>query len=252
MIAVLFADPGGIYGRLDLALPLGELAPLGETLDVWAPPRDARLYPGPHPVVAHPPCAPWCRLAGLREAVHGLRRGEDGHKFEAALAAVRRWGGVLEHPAHSAAWKHYDLLRPDRAGGWSDPDEHGGRSCHVEQGRYGFPTPKPTWLYAVAGELPELRWGRSRQGSARLARPRMIGGLYGQKGRAGVKADSRPRIRGKAASATPPAFARELLRIAAGTKRKTPPAGEARGVRAGAGSGQGGRSGSGSSSSGDA
>ena len=214
MIAVLFADPGGVYGRLDLALPLGELAPLGETLDVWAPPRDARDYADEHPVVAHPPCAAWCRLAGLREAVHGLRRGQDGGCFEAALAAVRRCGGVLEHPAYSGAWKHFGLPRPDRAGGWSDPDEHRGRSCHVEQGLYGFPTPKPTWLYAVAGELPELRWGRSGPASARWDTPQMIGGLYGQRPRKGVAVDSRPRIRGRAASATPPAFARELLRIA--------------------------------------
>jgi hypothetical protein len=222
VIAVLFADPGGVYGRLDLALPLGELAPLGETLDVWAPPRDARLYPGPHPVVAHPPCAAWCRLAGLREAVHGLRRGDDGGCFEAALEAVRRWHGVLEHPAYSDAWKRFGLTRPDRAGGWSDPDEHGGQTCHVEQGRYGHPARKATWLYAVASDLPELRWGRGDDAGALVSwcgnhtPPRaMVSRLYREQPRPGIVADTRRRLSSKAASATPPAFARELLQIAA-------------------------------------
>jgi len=38
-------------------------------------------------------------------------------------------------------------------------DEHGGRTCYVEQGRYGHPAKKATWLYARAAVFPELRWG---------------------------------------------------------------------------------------------
>jgi len=81
MIAVLYADPRGIYAGLP-------------DVDLWDETRDARRYPGPHPVVAHPPCARWCRLAGLVEARWGHRRGEDGGTFAAGLAAVRRWGGT--------------------------------------------------------------------------------------------------------------------------------------------------------------
>ena len=38
-------------------------------------------------------------------------------------------------------------------------DIFGGWSCCVEQGEYGHYAPKPTWLYVVGCELPELRWG---------------------------------------------------------------------------------------------
>jgi hypothetical protein len=35
----------------------------------------------------------------------------------------------------------------------------GGWSCYVEQGRYGLPVKKATWLYAFGVELPDLQWG---------------------------------------------------------------------------------------------
>ena len=44
MIAALYVERDGIY----YGLP---------DVDPWDEARDARLYPGPHPVVAHPPCA---------------------------------------------------------------------------------------------------------------------------------------------------------------------------------------------------
>ena len=79
MVAALFVQTNGVY----YGLP---------DVDPWDQRRDARLYDGPHPVVAHPPCSRWCRLAGLVEARWGHKRGEDGGCFAAALAAVRRWG----------------------------------------------------------------------------------------------------------------------------------------------------------------
>lgn len=80
MIAALFVATGGAYFDLP-------------DVDPWDEVRDARLYVGPHPVVAHPPCSRWCRLAGLVEARWGHRRGDDGGCFASALASVRRWGG---------------------------------------------------------------------------------------------------------------------------------------------------------------
>jgi len=118
---------------------------------------------GPHPVVAHPPCARWSRLAGFTEARFGLKRGDDGGCFEAAVESVRRFGGVIEHPAYSKAWDRYGLPEPAWRGGWSAGIDRGW-TCYIEQGRYGLPTKKATWLYAYGVDLPELRWGYTPDG----------------------------------------------------------------------------------------
>jgi hypothetical protein len=143
-VAALYVERGGVYWDLP-------------DVDPWDEARDARLYAGPWPVVAHPPCARWCRLAGFVEAIVGYERGDDGGCFQAALDAVRAYGGVIEHPAESQAWRHFGLPRPP-AYGWST-NMDGGWSAYVEQDRYGHVTRKPTWLYAYGVELPELRFG---------------------------------------------------------------------------------------------
>lgn len=134
-------------------------------IDAWDKARDARLYPGPHPVIAHPPCERWGRYWGGGPMLHGTPNqkllGDDGGCFAHALWAVRTYGGVLEHPEASHAFKYYGLPIPRQAGGWSSPDSYGGRSCCVSQGKYGHKTQKLTWLYAVSGSYPELDWGRS-------------------------------------------------------------------------------------------
>lgn len=141
IVAALFVETNGCYFGL-------------EDVDPWDVHRDARLYPGPWPVVAHPPCERWGRWAGPQI-------GQDGGYFAAALSAVRRWGGVIEHPEASAAWRFFDITLPPRSGGWVPADGHGGRTCCVEQGHYGHRARKATWLYAVGLPTPELRWGRS-------------------------------------------------------------------------------------------
>jgi hypothetical protein len=89
MIAALFVDHDGIYaGRPDV--------------DLWGRDRDARLYAGPHRVVAHPPCERWGSFA---RSLWG-RVGEDDGCFASALVNVERYGGVLEHPASTSAWCH--------------------------------------------------------------------------------------------------------------------------------------------------
>lgn len=150
-VAVLFADPKGSYAGL-------------AGIDLWDETRDARLYPGTLPVVAHPPCARWSRLAGFTEARFGLKRGEDGGCFASALDSVRRYGGVLEHPAYSDAWRAFDLPRPQWRGGWTHDLFDAGASCYIEQGRYGLPVKKATYLYAVGVDLPELKWGYTPDG----------------------------------------------------------------------------------------
>lgn len=148
MIAALYVAPGGCYAGLP-------------DVDVWDEARDARLYAGPHPVVAHPPCQRWGRFwHGSPRKPHQFKLGDDGGCFAAALASVRRWGGVLEHPADSAAWFAFGLRPPHRDGGWFYlADGHNGATCYVEQGRYGHPARKATWLYACGVELPSLAWG---------------------------------------------------------------------------------------------
>ena len=143
-VAALYVEADGCYAGLP-------------DVDCWPESRDARLYGGPHPVVAHPPCNRW----SLMSACRNLRTGEDGGCFSAALAAVRNHGGVLEHPAFSMAWRWFGLCQPPVGGVWVWADWLGGWTCYVEQGRYGHECPKATWLYAVGVDLPSLAWGPS-------------------------------------------------------------------------------------------
>lgn len=145
-VAALFVQKGGAY----FGMP---------DVDPWDEARDARLYDGPFPVVAHPPCARWCRLAAFVEHVHGYKIGDDGGCFASALASVRRWGGVLEHPAYTKAWAAHALPRPPREG-WGYT-LCGGAVCQVEQRHYGHRASKPTWLYVhgFAEEIAPLLWG---------------------------------------------------------------------------------------------
>lgn len=131
-IAALFVEPGGAY----CGLP---------GIDPWDKARDARKYPGPYPVVCHSPCERWGRYwHGAPRKPHQYQLGDDGGCFEAALTAVRRWGGVLEHPKDSRAWAHFGLTRPPRSGGWIAADFEGGWTCCVEQGHYGHLSRKAT------------------------------------------------------------------------------------------------------------
>ncbi len=151
MIAALYVETGGCY----YGLP---------HVDPWDQARDARRYAGPWPVVAHPPCERWGRFwHGSPRKPHRFKLGDDGGCFEAALNAVRQWGGVLEHPADTHAWSAFSLNAPPRAGGWIAADWRGGWTCYVEQGHYGHAARKATWLYAAGVDLPELTWGPSEQ-----------------------------------------------------------------------------------------
>jgi hypothetical protein len=132
-------------------------------VDIWDEVRDARTYAGPYPVIAHPPCARWGRYwFGGPSARVRREMGDDGGCFAAALAAVRTFGGVLEHPAASSAWTAFGLLTPPRSGGWVVADWAGGWTCCVDQGHYGHRAQKATWLYANAVDLPLLTWGKSQ------------------------------------------------------------------------------------------
>lgn len=149
MIAALFVKKGGVYDTSEF--------------DLWDISRDARKYNGPYHVIAHPPCERWGRywFGGPNPKTQRRELGDDGGCFASALASVRKWGGVLEHPEASHAWKYFDLNKPPRSGGWVPADLFGGWTCCVSQGFYGHPAQKLTWLYSVGCQLPELRWGLS-------------------------------------------------------------------------------------------
>ena len=73
---------------------------------------------------------------------------------------VRKYGGVLEHPAKSFAWReHTELLKPSAGKEWSTSLYDDGWVCEIDQGNYGHPARKRTWLYAVGCDLPKLTWG---------------------------------------------------------------------------------------------
>lgn len=143
-VAALYVEPDGAYYGID-------------GVDPWDETRDARLYAGPHPVVAHPPCSSWCQLAPVNEARWGSPIGADGGTFAAALAAVRRWGGVLEHPAYSIAWSRYGLPVPER-NGWTQSLFDPGMTTEISQVAYGHDARKRTWLYAVGIDPAALDW----------------------------------------------------------------------------------------------
>ena len=111
-------------------------------------------------MVAHPPCQLWLNFAALNYKRYGgehNRPGNDGGCFEFALAAVHAWGGVLEHPAGSNAWKRFGLTRPGV--GWT-PAGEGAWTCEVRQSAYGHKARKRTWLYYRGRPPAEMDWTR--------------------------------------------------------------------------------------------
>lgn len=193
-VAALYVDPKGVYANLP-------------GVEVWDEARDARLYDGPWPVVAHPPCTRWCMFAPGIQTRFGYKIGDDGGTFESALAAVRTYGGVLEHPAHSLAWARYGLAEPMRGGGWTFAIGDDGATAYVEQGRYGMPVRKATWLYACGVDLPDLRWGYTNE-------PGLFKWHQRRDKLVDPRDDPRPRMRSEVSASTPIEFRDVLLDMA--------------------------------------
>jgi len=189
-VAALFVETGGCYFGLD-------------GVDPWDQARDARFYRGPYPIVAHPPCQRWCQMAPVNQARYGHKIGDDGGIFESALRALILCGGVIEHPAFSLAWKAFDLPRPDASGCWIR--QSGFSIAHVEQGHYGHPCRKATWLLAHEPvRLPELIRGKSKS----------VGWISTDRPRHELAAMGIRHIQRKEARATPLPFRDLLLSMA--------------------------------------
>lgn len=187
LVAALYVDPKGPYPKI-------------YGVDWWDEARDARTYVGCDPVVAHPPCGRWCGMAKMNERRWGAKVGDDGGCFASALAALRRCGGVLEHPAKSLAWGAFGL-KPPKGIGWQRAGESEWVG-EVWQSAYGHRANKRTWLLYV-GRTPPLPF--------KLERPRgthQIGG--------GVHTGNRnkPRLNGPETHLSPFDFANYLVMLA--------------------------------------
>lgn len=186
-IAALFVESAGVY----CGLP---------GVDAWDVKRNALNYAGPHPVVAHPPCSRWCQLAHINQKRYGCMVGDDGGMFAHALECVRQFGGVLEHPAFTHAWRAFALARPP-AVGWQRTI-CGGWVAQVSQRTYGHEARKLTWLYYVGTAPTLLDWTPPPPPIAQLS-------YCANHGNARLW-----RISRKEAARTPPAFRDYLLALA--------------------------------------
>ena len=195
-IAALYVETDGAYFNMD-------------GVDPWDEARDARHYEGPYPVVAHPPCNRWTRMAPLLEALGQGKVGDDAGMFAHALDCVRRFGGVLEHPASTYAWNEHGLLRPS-LGVWTRSLLDVGWVCEINQVYYGHRASKPTWLYAVGCDLPSLPRGKMPEVTHRITDFR-----WGKRSRKLL-----PRLRGRHTAATPTDFRNMLIEMAMSVRRK--------------------------------
>ena len=177
-VAVLFARRDSIYKSLP-------------GLDVWDIDRNALLWPGGCSLIAHPPCRAWGRLRHFAKPVEG--------EMELAIWAVeqvRRWGGVLEHPACSLLWSRGGLPK------FGDRDVFGGWTLGISQWWFGHKADKPTWLYIVGCQPSNLQLI-----PLRLGEPEFVI-------QTSVRVNPRPRVSKAEREHTPLALALWLIDVA--------------------------------------
>ena len=134
-ITVLFAREDSIYKSFS-------------STDVFDIKRNALNWEGGTPVIAHPPCRAW---ASLRHCAKPREGEKDLAHF--AIAMVRKFGGVLEHPMLSTLW---NVAKLPQVG---ERDEFGGWTLIIDQNWFGHRARKRTRLYICGVEpkdIPEL------------------------------------------------------------------------------------------------
>lgn len=179
MVAVLFARQDSVYKTIP-------------GCDVWDIERDARRWPGGDSIVAHPPCRAWGRLRNFAKP-----RPDEKDLARWAVAQIRLWGGVLEHPSGSILWEDQKLPPPSGA-----TDQHGGWTLAAPQKWWGHKAEKATWFYIV-GCAP----------SAIPAMQLVLGdALYVVQ--TSKRSDHRPHITKSEREHTPEALARWLVELA--------------------------------------
>lgn len=171
-------------------------------VDVWDADRNALTWPGGAPVVAHPPCRTWGTLAHLFEHPPGER---DLAPW--AVEQVRRWGGVLEHPAKSRLWPELGLPQLGKR------DEFGGWTLAIHQHDFGHRAQKKTRLYIVGCsplDVPTLPIALGRPTHVISQNRTLPGGGRLRKGMPGWRPDCTEAEQ----EHTPPALASWLVEVA--------------------------------------
>jgi hypothetical protein len=191
-VAVLFARADSIYkSRPDC--------------DVWDAERDALKWEGGSPIVAHPPCRAWGQLAHFAKP-----RPDEKQLAIWAVEQIRKWGGVLEHPAKSKLWPTVGLPEP------GERDEWGGFTLPILQWWWGHKAEKATRLYICGCDTKDLPPIPLRIGEAEYA---MQSGSLAR-GRA-VSQGAKPGVTKPEREHTPPALAEWLIQVARLCERKT-------------------------------
>jgi hypothetical protein len=132
-IAVLCAAKNSIYKKI-------------EGVEVYDEARDARTFKGGMPIVAHPPCRAWSAYCSHQA------KPEPGERALGpwCVSQLKRYGGVLEHPAYSRLWDELGLPRP------GERPINGLWSMKVKQSWWGDKRSKNTWLLFAGLELSDL------------------------------------------------------------------------------------------------
>ncbi len=122
-------------------------------VDPWGIERNAKRYGQPQhrdPVVAHPPCGPWGKMAHLCTK-------QDREAGPVAVVQALTHGGVLEHPAYSKLWDEMDLPKPGEVRYLDDGNIPSNvYTVELDQCDYGHPCQKRTWVLCV--RVPRSAW----------------------------------------------------------------------------------------------
>lgn len=130
-VSVLFVRKDSIYKSMGI--------------DCWDIDRDARLWPGGNPIIAHPPCRAWGQLSHMAKP-----RPDEKELAIWSIHQIRKHGGVLEHPRASKLWKEMNLPLGNEI------DEFGGFTLCIDQSWWGHRAQKRTLLYICGAKRSEL------------------------------------------------------------------------------------------------
>lgn len=133
MIPVLFTQEDSNYDKFEI-------------FDCYDLKRDALSFSDRLPLIAHPPCRKFSKLRGLSTAPLSEKK-----LAFFALAKVRQFGGILEHPRSSTLWKDGNFNLDGTI------DSYGGFLRSVDLSWFGFSARKKTMLYfcgIAPGQLP--------------------------------------------------------------------------------------------------